>query len=95
MIISERRIQRVWLIAGRGDPMKKLRLEIEELAVESFATAEREMRTGTVRAYITEFGGTCDPGVTCGPETCGGAYCILDTQNANLCGGPGTGRHIC
>ncbi len=67
--------------------MRKLRLGLEALAVESFATAERTDARGTVRAHATEMGATCDPAPSCGPETCGGAYCIRHTDNANLCGG--------
>jgi hypothetical protein len=66
--------------------MKKLKLEIEELAVESFATAEGTAEPGTVRAYATEMGRTCGFDNTCGPETCGDMHCILDSQNMNLCG---------
>lgn len=71
--------------------MKKLRLQIEQLAVESFVTAQAAGPRGTVRAHATEFGDTCDPAPSCGPETCGNAYCIRQTDNLNLCGGGGTG----
>lgn len=70
--------------------MKKLKLVIEDLAVESFTTADGTAPRGTVQAHATEMGPTCDLDQTCGPETCGGAYCILHTQNMNICGG-GTG----
>lgn len=66
--------------------MKKLKLTLEALAVESFATAATPEPRGTVRAHATEFGQTCDPGPSCGPETCGQFACIFETQNANLCG---------
>lgn len=69
--------------------MKKLRLQIEQLAVESFVTAQAAGPRGTVRAHATEFGDTCDPAPSCGPETCGNADCIRQTDNLNLCGGGG------
>ena len=40
--------------------MKKLRLEIDELAVESFATLSGLGQSGTVEAFRTQFGHTCD-----------------------------------
>jgi hypothetical protein len=67
--------------------MKKLRLVVEELAVESFATADRTAPQGTVRAHATEMGASCEFEPSCGPETCGNAYCIRQTDNVNLCGG--------
>lgn len=66
--------------------MKKLRLALEHLAVESFATGEAMHPRGTVRAHATELGASCDPAPSCGPETCGDAFCIRHTDNINLCG---------
>ena len=56
--------------------MKKLRLELEELQVESFTTAELDGDRGTVEAYISV---RCNTNYTCDPanntcayvETCG------------------------
>lgn len=70
--------------------MKKLRLAIEDLAVESFTTSGRTEARGTVRAHATEFGASCDLAPSCGPETCGNAFCIRHTDNVDVCGG-GTG----
>ena len=56
--------------------MKKLRLEIEQLAVESFATAAATAPRGTVQAHGTQFDNTCGPENTCGPQTCLDAYCV-------------------
>ncbi|HEX5870335.1 MAG TPA: pinensin family lanthipeptide [Longimicrobium sp.] len=86
--------------------MKKLKLQIEQLAVESFATAAAAQARGTVQAHGTVVGYTCGAGATCGPETCGELYCIPHTDNPNICGGgggtagcssvcPGTGQLSC
>lgn len=77
--------------------MKKLKLQLDELAVESFTTTRADGARGTVAAYATERGTTCVGGNSCGPETCGDFACIIHTDNANVCGsgacttGPGTG----
>lgn len=64
--------------------MRKLRLEIDELAVESFATVSGLGQAGTVDAFGTQFGNTCGAVRTCGPQTCGQLVCVLDTDG---CGG--------
>jgi len=48
--------------------MKKLKLEIDELRVESFTTAGRRARPGTVHGHDTQGAATCacDPGATVG-----------------------------
>jgi hypothetical protein len=46
--------------------MKKLSLNLEQLSVESFETAEGEKRTGTVRAYICSDVCTASCQPTCG-----------------------------
>lgn len=71
--------------------MKKLRLNIEQLAVESFTTSLSPQPRGTVQAHGTVIGDSCGPERTCGPETCGELYCIPHTENPNVCGGGGTG----
>jgi hypothetical protein len=68
--------------------MKKLRLELEQLSVESFATAAAGIPQGTVEGYGTFRGNTCQAVNTCGPQTCGQLYCVIDT--ADPCGGGGT-----
>jgi hypothetical protein len=45
--------------------MKKLKLQVEDLSVESFATARAADEHGTVQAHVgTLVGGSC-PAVTC------------------------------
>ncbi|HEX8690810.1 MAG TPA: hypothetical protein VF746_00065 [Longimicrobium sp.] len=62
--------------------MKKLKLEAEDLRVESFPTAEGEAEEGTVHAHATRFqtGGcwSCDARcIETAPETCDNSldYC--------------------
>ena len=64
--------------------MKKLRLDIESIAVESFATDERTgERRGTVHGHVS-FRCSVDPDNTCAAETCDNAYtCAL---SCGLCG---------
>jgi hypothetical protein len=69
--------------------MRKLKLELEELAVESFVTSSPPRPEGTVEAYGTFRGSTCDAVNTCGPHTCGDLYCVLETDSPD-CGGGGT-----
>jgi len=71
--------------------MKKLRLEVDELAVESFATVAGMGQAGTVEAFGTQFGNTCGAVRTCGPQTCGDLICVLDT---NGCGGGSAGCSV-
>jgi hypothetical protein len=72
--------------------MKKLRLELDELAVESFATGEDEMATrGTVAGHISTrcTGGamTCDDGNTCVPagDTCANDTCYISCMGSCPC----------
>lgn len=65
--------------------MKKLKLAMEDLAVESFATSQGDGPRGTVEAHGTQLGRTCGAVATCGPQTCGGFICVIDT--ADPCGG--------
>jgi hypothetical protein len=69
--------------------MKKLKLQLEQLTVDSFATSLSTGPRGTVQAHATEVGNTCEAVNSCGPQTCGALYCIIETDNANLCGGSG------
>lgn len=65
--------------------MRKIRLEVEDLHVESFSTAEPRGEWGTVRAYRDvgidheEFAdgsdNTCPPVNTCNQTHCGGYSC--------------------
>jgi len=65
--------------------MKKLKLQLDELAVESFTTLETASQRGTVEAHNTFRGNTCGPENTCGPQTCPPAYCVIETEFP--CGG--------
>lgn len=63
--------------------MKKMRLEIDELAVESFPTAVApDMSRGTVKGNDATLALTC-------PATCAGATCVTS------CGGGGGGVQHC
>jgi len=60
--------------------MKKLKLELEELRVESLETGSGEETVGTVRGrnYATDVGTTCDGRNTCWDScdgVCGTYYC--------------------
>jgi hypothetical protein len=51
--------------------MKKVKLELDELAVESFATAEPETERGTVRGHETVHYSCAPNGASiCGPNKC-------------------------
>jgi hypothetical protein len=71
--------------------MKKLKLEVEELAVESFATDGGAAMSGTVEAYGTFGGNTCGPENSCGPQTCPPAMCVIDTDYPGCNGGGSVG----
>ncbi len=68
--------------------MKKLRLELDNLQVESFATDRGEGDRGTVEGHIstrcTGGGMTCDAGNTCGDNaTCGqNATCYVSCNGS-------------
>ena len=53
--------------------MKKLRLTLDDLLVESFNTGAAEARSGTVRGHVQSADSTCQPieTCTCGPDCCG------------------------
>jgi hypothetical protein len=71
--------------------MRKIRLELEDLAVESFATDAADGRTGTVRGNdlsiqcATQYTGQPDcPGCqVSGAATC--VYCQADTETCQNC----------
>jgi hypothetical protein len=59
--------------------MKKLRLKVDDLRVESFLTADSGDRKGTIHAYVScrctnPVGGTCGGGASCDR----GATCDTD-----------------
>lgn len=62
---------------------------MEQLAVDSFTTSLNPQPRGTVEAHGTMMGDSCGAEPTCGPETCGDLYCIVHTDNPNVCGGGG------
>ena len=53
--------------------MRKMRLELDALAVESFAAAEAGAPRGTVRGHVSLYYEDCSPSETCdGGNTCAG-----------------------
>jgi len=58
--------------------MRKLKLDVQNLEIESFDTAPAPTEKGTVEAYATGFLGT-DPCYTCGDTTC------IGTHNGDVC----------
>lgn len=68
--------------------MKKLKLQVEQLAVESFTTSDGTAPRGTVEAHGTFIDNTCGAERTCGPQTCGDLYCVIGTDPIN-CGPTG------
>jgi len=60
--------------------MRKIRLDLEKLGVETFETSAAEPERGTVRGHWSQVGtcdavvGTCQYGGTCGPG-CGTVKC--------------------
>ena len=89
--------------------MKKLSLNIDDLAVESFSTAESEGRRGTVRGYYTMAVDECQGTGECSQRTevCGGecypgsigysAGCatVADTCNVDVCPYGGGTKETC
>lgn len=71
--------------------MKKLRLQMDDLAVESFTTSNAGGGRGTVEGHNTLGGDSCGAENTCGPQTCGAVYCVRDTVDPLACGGGGSG----
>lgn len=69
--------------------MKKLKLQMEDLAVESFTTSARGELRGTVEAHNTYRGNTCGAEYTCGPQTCLPAYCVIETGDPLACDASG------
>jgi len=53
--------------------MRKLKLEVQNLEIESFDTASAPSGSGTVEAFATAGFGT-DPCYTCGDTTCIGTH---------------------
>lgn len=70
--------------------MKKLKLEIDALQVETFESAGLESERGTVRGLLTAYYELCYPGDTW-QQSC---TCEL-TCNANTCYGCGGGSGGC
>ena len=55
--------------------MRKLKLDLDELAVQTFATDEQPEEAGTVRGLEGSGNLTCDEWVTCKPQSCPGISC--------------------
>lgn len=63
--------------------MKKLRLDVDRLAVESFETGKEKREAGTVRAYVTALNCQTNPDTACGNYlTC--AYPTCQTETAQF-----------
>jgi hypothetical protein len=74
--------------------MKKIRLDLSKLTVESFTASSSVPGRGTVEAHATFGGDSCDPQVnSCGPQTCGDFYCAIDTLNPDCSGTTGGTVH--
>ena len=77
--------------------MRKLRLELEELSVESFGTGPEPGRRGTVEGHATA---RCNTNVSCNGTcalACGSYYCV-PTDNGGTCNWectPNTGGTSC
>jgi len=78
--------------------MRKLRLDLDELAVESFAPADSATARGTVRGLASLYWEDCSPSETCAgagwpcdptDQSCGGS--CYEATCAPGCGGGGTG----
>jgi hypothetical protein len=73
--------------------MRKIKLDVDTLRVESFDTAEQDAeQRGTVRGNFTRYGGTCvqtQCGAQCpsGPNPCEGSYAFTDGIAVCPCGG--------
>jgi hypothetical protein len=77
--------------------MRKLRLDLEELSVESFGTGPEPVQRGTVHGQASERCNTnwsCEG--TCGPMVCGNTYYCVATEATcdNICI-PNTGSTSC
>jgi hypothetical protein len=71
--------------------MRKLKLEVDALAVETFETLSAMGEPGTVRAHgpsdTCPANNTCGANVTCGPQTCGIRACVIETDAYGCDGG--------
>ena len=71
--------------------MKKLKLDLEELHVDSFTVSDDDLGTGTVEGYIsarcTGGGITCDNANTCGGvgDTCEATVCDVSCNGSCPC----------
>jgi hypothetical protein len=75
--------------------MKKLKLQLDDLAVDSFTTSQAAGPRGTVEAHNTFRGNTCQAVNTCGPQTCLPAWCVIETADPIACGSAGCGSTAC
>jgi hypothetical protein len=78
--------------------MRKLRLELDSLAVESFTAVDAPAERGTVRGHVSLYWEDCDASQTCAgagwpcdptDQSCAGT-CFENTCHPG-CGGGGTG----
>ncbi|HSU17730.1 hypothetical protein [Longimicrobium sp.] len=78
--------------------MRKLRLDLDALVIESFAPADSPPARGTVRGHVSLYWEDCSPSETCAgagypcehtDQSCGGT--CYEATCAPGCGGGGTG----
>jgi len=76
--------------------MRKIKLDLEALSVESFATGEEKPAAGTVQAHVgtalcNTANQTCEDATCGGEQTCGAEYSCADSCgacNTYNCGTP-------
>jgi hypothetical protein len=72
--------------------MRKVKLNVEKLHVESFTTDHETEKRGTVHGHASQVGQgcvyptavyhSCEPGVTYGENTC---YCLYPNTDVRIC----------
>lgn len=72
-----------------GGSMRRLKLNVNDVEVETFVVAEVQARIGTVVAAQrtgepTQCGATCDPGADSCVQSCGGGFTCGDTCGEDL-----------
>lgn len=74
--------------------MKKLRLDLDSIAVEAFITTPPDGKRGTLYGHYTLYNESC--GQSCGPSLCGhSCYQTRCAQTCGLEGGCGGGTDLC
>lgn len=71
----------------------KLKLNVEDVDVQSFVIAEGVIRHGTVRGHASQVGQATCGQQTCGQDTCNGT--CVDTECVGQCAGNSVGLSAC